>query len=220
MTFEQERDLYDALDSFKKGIELLASENDALKGLIEAQTTRIERLESVLFDQILEPAKEFALAREDELAFSDFKERNGAALEPYGAQLAAIEGDGFDVNREAYKGWKEYRDGNVDAQGNALAGAATEEQYVAALVDTIDKQVGQIKDALGVPKDADVAVVSEDGGKPEILVDGEPVGEAVSVADADAEPFDSPEEVQAFEEELLQSLGNGGNGGADKKDEK
>lgn len=217
MTFEQERDLYDALDSFKKGIELLASENDALKGLIEAQTERIERLESVLFDQILEPAKEFALEREDERAFADFKERNGAALAPYGAQLAAIEGDGFDVNREAYNGWKEYRDGNVDAQGNALQGAATEEQYVAALVDTIDKQVGQIKDALGVPQDADVAVVSEDGGKPEILVDGEPVSEAVDVAGVDAEPFDNPEEVQAFEEELLRSLDKGG---ADKKDDK
>ena len=164
---------------------------------------QINELRSVVYDEIINPANEYIAGQEKEARFDDFNEKYGEKLRPFNEDLSALEGDDFDVVREAFD---KYDDFEGDKMG--------EDEYVEALVEQLGDKLSSIKAALGVPEDTEIAVEqTEDGETVVTTEDGEVVasteGEATEgeapeeeVIDEEGEAEDDPEEVAAFEEEL------------------
>lgn len=164
---------------------------------------QINELRSVVYDEIINPANEYIAGQEKEARFDDFNEKYGEKLRPFNEDLSALEGDDFDVVREAFD---KYDDFEGDKMG--------EDEYVEALVEQLGDKLNSIKAALGVPEDTEIAVEqTEDGETVVTTEDGEVVasteGEATEgeaseeeVVDEEGEAEDDPEEVAAFEEEL------------------
>lgn len=159
---------------------------------------QINELRSVVYDEIINPANEYIAGQEKEARFDDFNEKYGEKLRPFNEDLSALEGDDFDVVREAFD---KYDDFEGDKMG--------EDEYVEALVEQLGDKLSSIKAALGVPEDTEIAVEqTEDGETVVTTEDGEVVasteGEATEeeAEDEKGEAEDDPEEVAAFEEEL------------------
>lgn len=159
---------------------------------------QINELRSVVYDEIINPANEYIAGQEKEARFDDFNEKYGEKLRPFNEDLSALEGDDFDVVREAFD---KYDDFEGDKMG--------EDEYVEALVEQLGDKLSSIKAALGVPEDTEIAVEQTEDGKTVVTTeDGGVVasteGEAPEeeVVDKEGEAEDDPEEVAAFEEEL------------------
>lgn len=159
---------------------------------------QINELRSVVYDEIINPANEYIAGQEKEARFDDFNEKYGEKLRPFNEDLSALEGDDFDVVREAFD---KYDDFEGDKMG--------EDEYVEALVEQLGDKLSSIKAALGVPEDTEIAVEqTEDGETVVTTEDGEVVasteGEATEgeAPEEEGEAEDDPEEVAAFEEEL------------------
>lgn len=164
---------------------------------------QINELRSVVYDEIINPANEYIAGQEKEARFDDFNEKYGEKLRPFNEDLSALEGDDFDVVREAFD---KYDDFEGDKMG--------EDEYVEALVEQLGDKLSSIKAALGVPEDTEIAVEqTEDGEAVVTTEDGDVVasteGEATEgeapeeeVVDEEGEAEDDPEEIAAFEEEL------------------
>lgn len=170
---------------------------------------KINDLTSTVYDEIINPANEYIAGQEKEARFNDFNEKFGEKLGAFNEDLSALEGDDFDVVREAFD---KYDDFEGDKMG--------EDEYVEALVEQLGDKLTSIKTALGVPEDTEVAVEqTEDGETVVTTEDGEVVAstetedgegeeelptEEVETTDEpeDGEAEDDPEEVAAFEEEL------------------
>lgn len=168
---------------------------------------KISNLETTLFDEIINPANEYIEETNRNARFDDFNEKYGEKLGAFSEPLKAIEGDDFDIVREAFDKYDEY-DGEDKAD---------EDTYVDVIVEGLEKQIDTIKEKLGIPADEPVTI--EENGEGDVQVsteDGEVVAE--SNEDGELEPTegelpeegeviegeeeDDPEEVAAFEEEL------------------
>lgn len=158
---------------------------------------QINELRSVVYDEIINPANEYIAGQEKEARFDDFNEKYGEKLRPFNEDLSALEGDDFDVVREAFD---KYDDFEGDKMG--------EDEYVEALVEQLGDKLSSIKAALGVPEDTEIAVEQKEDGETVVTTeDGDVVasteGEATEgEAPEEGEAEDDPEEVAAFEEEL------------------
>lgn len=157
---------------------------------------QINELRSVVYDEIINPANEYIAGQEKEARFDDFNEKYGEKLRPFNEDLSALEGDDFDVVREAFD---KYDDFEGDKMG--------EDEYVEALVEQLGDKLSSIKAALGVPEDTEIAVEqTEDGETVVTTEDGGVVAstedERGEAEDEKGEAEDDPEEVAAFEEEL------------------
>lgn len=170
---------------------------------------KINDLTSTVYDEIINPANEYIAGQEKEARFNDFNEKFGEKLGAFNEDLSALEGDDFDVVREAFD---KYDDFEGDKMG--------EDEYVETLVEQLGDKLASIKTALGVPEDTEIAVEqTEDGETVVTTEDGEVVAstetedgegeeelptEEVETTDEleDGEAEDDPEEVAAFEEEL------------------
>lgn len=202
-------------------MEILESYKAALNQIADRQN----EIESLLYDEILTPAKEAYDKAQDDAAFADYSKKYGEKLSPFNEQLKVIEGDeNFDLTRRAYDDFKGTE--NID-----------EAEYVDALVEKVTKQLETLKSALGIPSDAEVEVKETPDGEVEVKADGEVVATEETVeaeptetenadteveteveadngeteveaekgeteTDADAEVEDDPEEVKALEKEL------------------
>lgn len=159
---------------------------------------QINKLRSAVYDEIINPANEYIAGQEKEARFDDFNEKYGEKLRPFNEDLSALEGDDFDVVREAFD---KYDDFEGDKMG--------EDEYVEALVEQLGDKLSSIKAALGVPEDTEIAVeqtedgktvvTTEDGG---VVASTEDEAPEEEVVDEKGEAEDDPEEVAAFEEEL------------------
>jgi len=171
---------------------------------IASTDKKVNDLTSVVYDEIINPANEYIAGQEKEARFDDFNEKYGEKLRPFNEDLSALEGDDFDVVREAFD---KYDDFEGDKMG--------EDEYVEALVEQLGDKLSSIKSALGVPEDTEIAVEqTEDGGTIVTTEDGEVVastegeateGEATEGEATEGEATeeeDDPGEVAAFEEEL------------------
>jgi hypothetical protein len=175
-----------------------------------AETDRqVNELRTTVYDEIINPANEYIAGQEKEARFNDFNEKFGEKLGAFNKDLSALEGDDFDVVREAFD---KYDDFEGDKMG--------EDEYVEALVEQLGDKLTSIKTALGVPEDTEIAVEqTEDGETVVTTEDGEVVAstetedgegeeelpkEEVETTDEleEGEAEDDPEEVAAFEEEL------------------
>lgn len=158
---------------------------------------QINELRSVVYDEIINPANEYIVGQEKEARFDDFNEKYGEKLRPFNEDLSALEGDDFDVVREAFD---KYDDFEGDKMG--------EDEYVEALVEQLGDKLSSIKAALGVPEDTEIAVEQTEDGETVVKTeDGEVVASTEDEATEgeapeEGEAEDDPEEVAAFEEEL------------------
>lgn len=200
-----EMQLNEILSSYRDAINALIERADAQDEMINAIKARNEELEHLVFDEVINPAKE---AMEKEIynaGLNDFTERYGDQLAGYNEKLRPIEGEDFDIMQQAYDGY------------NGIEGEKPDQDiYIEELKKVVDRQLDDIRKAIGAPEDSEVSVTQKEDGETVVEVDGkevqteEPAAEAKPEAetevevDTDGEAEESdPEELAKLEEELL-----------------
>lgn len=190
--------LYDVLDNFRQAIDFLKGETEELREMYKTQSDRVAELENTLFEEIIKPTA----AAENEKAFEEFHSKYGEKLDPYNEKLRALENnESLDLSREAFNGFKEY---------TAPEGMQpySEEEYVDALIEQVDKQIADVKAKLGIPEDSTVELTEDENGNTEVKVDGETVvsEETETTEDAGETPAETEEKASEDIEEEQPSL--------------
>lgn len=204
-----ETQLNEILVSYRDAINALIERIDSQDAMLQAAIEKVDGLEKLVFDDVINPAKK---ALEDSIydaGLSDFSDRYGEKLGGYNDSLKAIEGEDFDIMKQAYDGFNARENKDI-----------TEEEWVNELITQVDVQLNSIREALGAPADAKVEIVDDGEGEPEVKVDGEvvepetePVTEVTETEVqedvvpeeevADVEEETNPEDLRKLEEELL-----------------
>lgn len=205
-----EMQLNEILASYRDAINALIERADAQDGMIQAVRDKAESTERLIFDEVINPAKAEMEKQIYNAGLDDFTNKYGEKLNGYNDKLRPIEGEDFDIMKQAYDGY------------NAIEGEKPDEaMYVDELVKAVDKQLDDIRAAIGAPADAEVAVKQDEDGETTVEVDGQEVKEVsedsedsdktevketeetdeTEIKDSDEES--DPEELAALEEELL-----------------
>ena len=205
-----EMQLNEILASYRDAINALIERADAQDGMIQAVREKAESTERLIFDEVINPAKAEMEKQIYNAGLEDFTNKYGEKLNGYNDKLRPIEGEDFDIMKQAYDGY------------NAIEGEKPDEaMYVDELVKVVDKQLDDIRAAIGAPADAEVAVKQDEDGETTVEVDGQEVkevsedsedsdktevketeeAEETEIKDSDEES--DPEELAALEEELL-----------------
>ena len=202
-----EMQLNEILASYRDAINALIERVDAQDGMIQAVREKAEGTERLIFDEVINPAKAEMEKQIYNAGLEDFSNKYGEKLNGYNDKLRPIEGEDFDIMKQAYDGY------------NAIEGEKPDEaMYVDELVKVVDKQLDDIRAAIGAPANAEVAVKQDDDGETTVEVDGQEVKEVsedsedsdktevketeeTEIKDSDEES--DPEELAALEEELL-----------------
>lgn len=205
-----EMQLNEILASYRDAINALIERVDAQDGMIQAVREKAEGTERLIFDEVINPAKAEMEKQIYDAGLEDFTNKYGEKLNGYNDKLRPIEGEDFDIMKQAYDGY------------NAIEGEKPDEaMYVDELVKVVDKQLDDIRAAIGAPADAEVAVKQDEDGETTVEVDGQEVKEVsedsedsdktevketeeteeTEIKDSDEES--DPEELAALEEELL-----------------
>lgn len=202
-----EMQLNEILASYRDAINALIERVDAQDGMIQAVREKAEGTERLIFDEVINPAKAEMEKQIYDAGLEDFTNKYGEKLNGYNDKLRPIEGEDFDIMKQAYDGY------------NAIEGEKPDEaMYVDELVKVVDKQLDDIRAAIGAPADAEVAVKQDEDGETTVEVDGQEVKdvsedsedsdktevketEETEIKDSDEES--DPEELAALEEELL-----------------
>lgn len=203
-----ENQLNEILSSFRDAITALIERADAQDDMIKAIQEKTDSTERLIFDEVINPAKAEMEKQIYDAGLEDFSSRYSDKLGGYNDKLRPIEGEGFDIMKQAYDGY------------NSIEGEKPDEAtYIDELVKVVDKQLDDIRQAIGAPADAEVAVKQGEDGETVVEVDGEKVSkesvekkpsesadeeveEAIEVSDEDEEET-NPEELAALEKELL-----------------
>ena len=207
-----ENDIYEILNSYKDAIDVLLSRCDELVNQNKALEERQNKIESILFDEILEPARLALEADDRDRRFGEFSEKYGERLGAFDKVLGAAEGDpDFSMARTAFDEYEKLPEPRPE-----------EDVFVDGLVEEVEKQIEGIKESLGLEPDTKVEVTQDENGDTEIKADGEVVasekteeetpegGEMVQgeldFSDDEEEKEDDPEEIKKYEEELEKYL--------------
>ena len=208
-----ENELFEVLGAFKeaieKGTEMIKSLRADFDETKTSLTDRLSNLEITLFDEILKPANDYIEETNKNARFDEFNEKYGDRFSEFAEPLKALEGDDYDIVREAFNQYDDFEGEKAD-----------EDTYVETLVEELGSQLSQIKTALGIPADEEVAVQETPEGDVEVVTED---GEVVATSEEDGETEasgeetksepdveivgsedeeDDPEEVAAFEKEL------------------
>ena len=182
--------LNEILTSYRDAINALIERADAQDGMINAIKDKSEHLEHLVYDEVINPAKEAMNQAVYDAGLKDFSDRYNDKLGGYSDSLKAIEGEDFDIMKQAYDGY------------NAIEGDKPEEdKYVEELVKSIDAQLNDIRTKLGVPADSEVVVKQDEEGT-KVEVDGKEV-ETEEVIEKDETEESNKDELAEFEKELL-----------------
>ena len=215
-----EEQIFEILNSYKDAIDLLINRCDEFVNQIKALDERLSKIESVIYDEILEPARLELEADDRERRFGEFNEKFGDRLSAYDEVIGAAEGNPeFSMARNAFD---EYEKLPEPRPG--------EDVFVDGLIEAVEGQIDSIKESLGIEPDAKVEITQDENGDTEIKADGEVVaseteetkeeGETTEEGtepteegeqgeldfDGDEEEEDDPEEIKKLEEELAKSL--------------
>ena len=196
--------LNEILSSFRDAITALIERADAQDDMIKAIQEKTDSTERLIFDEVINPAKAEMEKQIYDAGLEDFSSRYGDKLSGYNDKLRPIEGEDFDIMKQAYDGY------------NSIEGEKPDEAvYIDELVKVVDKQLEDIRQAIGAPANAEVAVKQDEDGETVVEVDGkevskeaveekpaESVEEEVEVSDSD-EDETNPEDLAALEKELL-----------------
>lgn len=203
-----ENQLNEILSSFRDAITALIERADAQDDMIKAIQEKTDSTERLIFDEVINPAKAEMEKQIYDAGLEDFSSRYSDKLGGYNDKLRPIEGEDFDIMKQAYDGY------------NSIEGEKPDEaMYIDELVKVVDKQLDDIRQAIGAPADAEVAVKQGEDGETVVEVDGEKVSEEseekkpaeaddesveeeIEVSDEDEEET-NPEELAALEKELL-----------------
>ena len=203
-----ENQLNEILSSFRDAITALIERADAQDDMIKAIQEKTDSTERLIFDEVINPAKAEMEKQIYNAGLEDFSSRYSDRLSGYNDKLRPIEGEDFDIMKQAYDGY------------NSIEGEKPDEAvYIDELVKVVDKQLDDIRQAIGAPADAEVAVKQDEDGETVVEVDGKEVSEEsvekkpeekpaestdeeVEVSDSDEEET-NPEELAALEKELL-----------------
>ena len=208
-----ENQLNEILSSFRDAITALIERADAQDDMIKAIQEKTDSTERLIFDEVINPAKAEMEKQIYNAGLEDFSSRYGDKLSGYNDKLRPIEGEDFDIMKQAYDGY------------NSIEGEKPDEAvYIDELVKVVDKQLDDIRQAIGAPANAEVAVKQDENGETVVEVDGKEVSEEsaeekpaesadeekpaesadeeVEVSDSDEEET-NPEELAALEKELL-----------------
>ena len=203
-----EKQLNEILSSFRDAITALIERADAQDDMIKAIQEKTDSTERLIFDEVINPAKAEMEKQIYDAGLEDFSSRYSDKLGGYNDKLRPIEGEDFDIMKQAYDGY------------NSIEGEKPDEAvYIDELVKVVDKQLDDIRQAIGAPADAEVAVKQGEDGETVVEVDGEKVSEEseekkpaeaddksaeeeIEVSDEDEEET-NPEELAALEKELL-----------------
>ena len=211
-----ENEIYEILESYRQALDFLVEKVDGLVQENMAMKEQLGGLEQVLYEGILSPAKDAIDSAEREDRFEDFNSKYGEQLGGYNGQLAPIEGEDFDLTRTAFDNYDSIPDEEKPDS----------DEYVNALIAQVDEQISHIKEAFGLPADAEVEVKQDENGNTEISADGEPIASEEGASEGtseegekeveekpleekseegekeEEEKVDDPEEIAALEEEL------------------
>lgn len=195
-----EQKLNEILTSYRDAINALIERMDAQDEMVKAVVEKVDGLDHLIFDEVINPAREAMDQSIYETGLNDFGNRYKDKLASYNEKLRPIEGEDFDIVKQAYDGY------------NSIEGEKPDEaMYVDELIKVVDKQLDDIRSAIGAPADAEVAVKQDENGETVVEVDGEKVSEesveekpaeSAEVSDSDEEET-NPEELAALEKELL-----------------
>lgn len=208
-----ENQLNEILSSFRDAITALIERADAQDDMIKAIQEKTDSTERLIFDEVINPAKAEMEKQIYDAGLADFSSRYSDKLSGYNDKLRPIEGEDFDIMKQAYDGY------------NSIEGEKPDEAvYIDELVKVVDKQLDDIRQAIGAPANAEVAVKQDEDGETVVEVDGKEVSkesveekpaesteeekpaesadEEVEVSDSDEEET-NPEELAALEKELL-----------------
>src|SRR5574344_29983 len=164
-----EQKLNEILTSYRDAINALIERMDAQDEMVKAVVEKVDGLNSLIFDEVINPAREAMDQSIYETGLNDFGNRYKDKLASYNEKLRPIEGEDFDIVKQAYDGY------------NSIEGEKPDEaMYVDELIKVVDKQLEDIRSAIGAPANA----------------------EATEVSDSDEEET-NPEELAALEKELL-----------------
>jgi hypothetical protein len=208
-----ENEIYDILNSYKEAIDLLLSRCDELVKAGAAMEDRVSRLESMIFDEILEPARLAMEADDRDRRFNEFNEKYGERLGAFDKVLGAAEGNPeFSMAKAAFDEYEKIPEPRPET-----------DTYVDGLIETVEEQIDSIKESLGIAPDTEVEIKQDEDGNTEIKADGEVVAsesEEVKPEEDGTEPSadgeqgefdfdeeeDNPEEIAKYEEELEKAL--------------
>jgi hypothetical protein len=207
-----ENEIYDILNSYKEAIGVILGRCDELVNANQALEERINKLESMLFDEILEPAR-LALEEDDRnRRFDEFNGKYGEKLSAFDKVLGAAEGNpDFSMARSAFDEYEKLPEPRPE-----------QDVFVDGLIETVEEQIDSIKESLGIEPDAKVEITQDENGDTEIKADGEVVASEATEETADegtetpaeegeqaefdfgdeTEEEDDPEEIKKFEEQL------------------
>ena len=208
-----EKELYEVLQAFKGALDFLINKVDEMDKMYEdyrdQSDERMHKLESTLYDEIINPTKAYIDETNKNARFEDFSSKYGDKLGAFNDSLSAIDGEEVDLTKSAFDKYDSLPEED----------RPDEEAYVESIISEVGSQIDAIKKGLGLPEDAEVTVTQDEDGNTTVEADGEVVAsenteETVTeendtnnedgsdeVAE-DNEEEDNPEEVAAFEEEL------------------
>lgn len=203
-----EEQIFEILNSYKDAIDVLLTRCDEIVNQNRALEERMNKLESIIFDEILEPARLALEADDRDRRFGEFNEKYGERLGAYDKVLGAAEGNpDFSMARTAFDEYEKLPEPKVE-----------EGVFVDGLIETVEEQIDSIKESLGLEPDTKVEITQDENGDTEVKADGEVVASEKEETEETKEPEeeaqgefdfseeeeteDDPEEVRKFEEEL------------------
>lgn len=216
-----EENIYEILNSYKDAIDVLLNRCDELVNQNKALEERVNKVESILFDEILEPARLALEADDKERRFGEFNDKYGEKLGAFDKILGAAEGNpDFSMARSAFDEYEKIPEPRPE-----------EDVFVDGLIETVEEQIDSIKESLGIEPDAKVEITQDENGDTEIKADGEVVASETEETkeeegtaeegteapaeegeqgeldfDGDEEEEDDPEEIKKLEEELAKAM--------------
>lgn len=210
----KDQELYEVLQAFKGALDFLINKVDEMDKMYEdyrdQSDERIHKLESTLYDEIINPTKAYIDETNKNARFEDFSSKYGDKLGAFNDSLSAIDGEDVDLTKSAFDKYDSLPEED----------RPDEEAYVESIISEVGSQIDAIKKGLGLPDDAEVTVTQDEDGNTTVEADGEVVAsenteETVTEEETDTnnddgsdevaeddEEEDNPEEVAAFEEEL------------------
>lgn len=188
-----EMQLNEILASYRDAINALIERADAQDGMIQAVREKAEGTERLIFDEVINPAKAEMEKQIYNAGLEDFTNKYGEKLNGYNDKLRPIEGEDFDIMKQAYDGY------------NSIEGEKPDEaEYIDELVKVVDKQLDDIRAAIGAPANAEVEVKQDENGETTVEVDDQEIKE-VSEDSGDSENSDKPEVKETEETEIKDS---------------
>lgn len=203
----EDMQLNEILSSYRDAIEALIERIDLQDKAVQMLSDKYDSVDKLIYDEVLNPATEAMNQYKYDFGLKGFGERYKDKFEGYNDKLRPIEGQDFDIVKQAYDDYNNY-------EGEKPEEAA----YVDELIKQVDIQLDNIRQAIGAPEDAEVTITDYGEGEPELKVEEphdeteivtEDISEEVPVEAevieiSDGEDGESdPEELKKLEEELL-----------------